>query len=97
MRIKAIFGLTAWAALATSLGAQAQLHLPGLHNPSLSPGRAGAARKNATPADTYTYGAVPAAPPAEETPAATDPPWSAADDRTQGSLRSRLKRSLGFD
>jgi hypothetical protein len=26
-----------------------------------------------------------------------DPMWTAADDRVQGSLRSRLKRSLGFE
>ena len=38
------------------------------------------------------------APPAEEAPAATDPPWSAAhDERVQGSFFSRLKRSLGFE
>ena len=38
------------------------------------------------------------APPAEETPTATDPPWSSAtDERTSGSFVSRLKRSLGFD
>jgi hypothetical protein len=38
------------------------------------------------------------APPAEETPASTDPPWSAGhDERVQGSFFSRLKRSLGFD
>jgi hypothetical protein len=38
------------------------------------------------------------APPAEETPAAVDPPWSAAaDDRLHGSFFTRLKRSLGFE
>jgi|SRR5579859_3045971 len=39
------------------------------------------------------------APPHEETPAAAagDPPWSATDDRLQGSLFTRLKRSLGFE
>jgi hypothetical protein len=36
-------------------------------------------------------------PPPEPTPEATDPPWTAADERTQGSFRSRLKRSLGVD
>lgn len=36
-------------------------------------------------------------PPAENTPEETDPPWAAADERTQGSFRSRLKKSLGFD
>jgi hypothetical protein len=38
------------------------------------------------------------APSPEATPEATDPPWAAAaDERTQGSFRSRLKRSLGVD
>src|SRR5579859_918069 len=38
------------------------------------------------------------APRAEETPAAVDPPWSAATgDRLQGSFFTRLKRSLGFE
>lgn len=38
------------------------------------------------------------APPAEQTPTATDPPWSTGrDDRVQGSFFSRVKRSLGFD
>jgi len=39
-----------------------------------------------------------AAPPADEAPAATDPPWSAAsDEHLHGSFFSRVKRSLGFE
>ena len=37
------------------------------------------------------------APPPEETPAESDPPWAAADDRLHGSFFSRVKKSLGFD
>jgi hypothetical protein len=37
------------------------------------------------------------APPLDDAPESTDPPWVAADDRTHGSFRSRVKKSLGFD
>jgi len=38
------------------------------------------------------------APPLAQEPAeAVDPMWAGADDRVQGSLFSRLKRSLGFE
>lgn len=39
----------------------------------------------------------PLAPQPAETAEAVDPMWAAADDRLQGSLFSRLKRSLGFE
>jgi hypothetical protein len=65
VRTKTIFCLSACAALAAPLSAAGQLHAPGLHSPNLSPGRAGAARKQAPQKDPYTYGAAPAAPPEE--------------------------------
>jgi hypothetical protein len=37
------------------------------------------------------------APPPEETPAAVEPTWSAADERLSGSFFARVKRTLGFD
>jgi hypothetical protein len=37
------------------------------------------------------------APPAADEAAEEEPPWAAADDRLEGSFRSRLKKSLGFD
>jgi hypothetical protein len=46
-------------------------------------------------------GAPVTAPPAEEPAAAPaeseEPAWTAADDRTEGSFFSRLKKSFGFD
>jgi hypothetical protein len=46
-------------------------------------------------------GAPVTAPPAEAPAAAPaesdDPAWAVADDRTQGSFFSRLKKSFGFD
>jgi hypothetical protein len=40
---------------------------------------------------------LPLAPQPEESPAAANPAWEAADDRLSGSFLSRLKRTLGFE
>jgi hypothetical protein len=40
---------------------------------------------------------VTAPPPEASAPEATEPVWSGADDRLQGSFFTRLKRSLGFE
>jgi hypothetical protein len=52
------------------------------------------------PAEVEAPAPVTALPPEEapqETAESTEPAWAAADERTHGSFRSRVKKSLGFD
>ena len=61
MRFKAIICL---AVVAAPLSAAAQFHGSGIHQPNLSPGRAGSGgkKKQVQQKDPYTYGASPLAP-----------------------------------